>query len=349
MLRRRLIAGSAALLLPRAGHSAPPPAGGASLTRIAFASCADQGQPQPIWTAVHDYAPELFIFAGDNVYGDVSSGDLRELRAAYAAATEIPGYARLRRETPLLATWDDHDYGANDAGAEFPWKQASKELFLSFWGVPADDPRRAREGLYHAATFGPPERRVQVVLLDTRWFRSPLKPTDRRGAAGRERYVADDDPAKTVLGAAQWDWLAARLREPAALRLIVSSIQVLAEGHGWERWGNFPRERQRLFDLIAATAANGVVFLSGDRHLGAFYRETAGTPYPLPEATSSGINKAFRSREPGPNRLGEVVGEANFGTIDIDWNAGRAAMALRGIDGGIRASLALDLAALRAR
>ena len=61
-----------------------------------------------------------------------------------------------------------------------------------------------------------------------------------------------------MLGDAQWAWLAERLREPAALRLIVSSIQVLAEGHGWERWSNLPKERQRLFDLIRDTGARSV-------------------------------------------------------------------------------------------
>ena len=66
----------------------------------------------------------------------------------------------------------------------------------------------------------------------------PLKPTDQPGAAGKERYVPDDDPGKTMLGEVQWAWLADRLREPAELRLIVSSIQVVAEAHGWERWGN---------------------------------------------------------------------------------------------------------------
>ena len=114
---------------------------------------------------------------------------------------------------------------------------------------------------------------MQVILLDTRWFRSALKPSDDRGKPGKERYLPDADPAKTMLGEAQWRWLEEQLRQPAELRLLVSSIQVVAEGHGWERWGNFPLERQRLYRLIADTRAQGVVFLSGDRHVGALYRE----------------------------------------------------------------------------
>jgi alkaline phosphatase D len=68
---------------------------------------------------------------------------------------------------------------------------------------------------------------------------------DERNTLGRERYISD--PAKTMLGEAQWRWLEERFKEPGDLRLIVSSIQVLAEGHGWERWGNLPLEGQRLF------------------------------------------------------------------------------------------------------
>ena len=77
---------------------------------------------------------------------------------------------------------------------------------------------------------------------------------------------------------------------------------MLAEGHGWERWGNFPLERQRLFDTIRGSGANGVVLLSGDRHFGALYREAPLGRYPLYEITSSGLNMVVLDGEasPGP-------------------------------------------------
>jgi alkaline phosphatase D len=334
------LAGLLALLVPAAAADAP-------LTRIAFGSCADQNHPQPLWRAVLAYAPERFVFTGDNVYGDDRSGTLAELRAAYAAAAVLPGYRELRASVPILATWDDHDYGLNDAGAEFPNKDRAQALFNDFWDVPADDPRRHRPGVYHAEITGPPGRRVQVILLDTRYFRSPLKPTDQRDAPGKERYLPDPDPAKTMLGEAQWAWLADQLRAPTELRLLVSSIQVLAEGHGYERWGNLPRERARLLELIRATGARGVVILSGDRHVGALYRETEGVPYPLHEVTASGINRSWAAaREAGPNRLGDLYRLENFGTIDIDWPARRVTLALRGLAGTVVRSVTLALDAL---
>jgi alkaline phosphatase D len=383
-LRRRTLGGLAALGLaalsgggcaptagPVAGATRPPspdasPAGDAwrppelagdtLLTRIAFGTCADQEKPQPIWDAILGWQPQLFVFGGDNVYGDrrqgryLPDGQLMDnLAAAYAMQAAVPGFDRLRRTVPHLVTWDDHDYGRNDAGGDFRYKHASQRQFVAFWRLAAADPRRGRDGVYDARVFGPAGRRVQIVLLDTRFFRSPLRITDQRGAPGRERYLPDEDPSRTMLGDAQWAWLADRLREPAELRVIVSSVQVLAEGHGWERWGNFPRERERLLRLIADTGASGVVLLSGDRHLAALYRETAGLTYPLVEMTSSGLTEAFAgSREPGPNRLGDVYGEPNFGTLEIDWAAGRVVMSVRNLRGDTVRSTTVALDTLRA-
>ena len=210
--------------------------------------------------------------------------DAANLKRAYETAEGIAGYNRLRETVAHLAVWDDHDYGINDGGGDFPHKAVAKELFLKFWKVPATDVRRTREGIYNSRIIGPPGMRVQIILLDLRWFRSPLKVTDQRGAPGKERYVPDPDPGKTMLGPLQWAWLAGELRKPAEIRLIVSSTQVLAEGHGWERWGNMPLERQKLFDTIRDSGAKGVVLLSGDRHIGALYRETPAWPLSAPRA-----------------------------------------------------------------
>lgn len=304
------------------------------LSRIAFGSCANQTMAQPIWDAVLAYRPDLFIFAGDNVYGDFSAPDAANLKRAYDEAGRIAGYTRLRDTVSHLAVWDDHDYGLNDGGVEFAHKALSKNLFLDFWNAPATDIRRKRDGIYDSRVIGPPGMRVQVILLDVRWFRSPLKITDQRGAPGKERYLPDPDPAKTMLGDEQWTWLAEELRKPAEVRLIVSSTQVLAEGHGWERWGNMPLEKQKLIATIRESGAKGVVLLSGDRHIGALYSETPADLYPLYEATSSGLNMVYwAAKEAGPNRLGALYAAANFGVVDIDWWERKLLLALRD-DGG---------------
>jgi alkaline phosphatase D len=221
--RRLLVVGGSAAALGACVISPDQP--GASSLRIGVASCADQSKPQPIWDAALQERCGYFVFAGDNVYASDAPFAIDKLRQAYADLAAKGNFQALRNTTPHLTVWDDHDYGINDGGVEFAHKQASKDQFLRFWRASADDPRHGREGLYHAQTIERGGRRVQVIGLDTRWFRSPLKPTNERGAPGKERYLPDADATKTMLGAAQWRWLEVQLRERADVRVIVSSIQ----------------------------------------------------------------------------------------------------------------------------
>jgi lactoylglutathione lyase len=168
---------------------APGVANGA-LRKIALGSCTNQTLPQPIWDTVLADRPDLVLFGGDNVYASQQPWTPAALDKAYATQAAVPSFARLRQSVRHHAIWDDHDYGLNDGGADFAHKAASKQAFMQFWQVPGSDPRQQREGLYHAEVVGPPGRRVQVILLDTRWFKSAWRPTDQRNAPGRERFVA---------------------------------------------------------------------------------------------------------------------------------------------------------------
>ena len=94
------------------------------VTRIALGSCADQDKPQPIWEAIVAQQPQLFLFLGDNVYADTE--DMAVMRATYAKLAAIPGYQKLKATCPVLAIWDDHDYGVNDGGAEFAKRAEAK-------------------------------------------------------------------------------------------------------------------------------------------------------------------------------------------------------------------------------
>jgi alkaline phosphatase D len=35
-----------------------------------------------------------------------------------------------------MAVWDDHDYGVNDGGGDFPAKEISRKAFLDFFNEP---------------------------------------------------------------------------------------------------------------------------------------------------------------------------------------------------------------------
>lgn len=317
--------------LPRAPEGAPLPAGDGVLTRILVGSCNDEERESPVMAQLAREEADLFLMIGDNVYGDRdgrryvnNDADLTELRASFAELGADPAFQALRQRTPMMVAWDDHDYGANDAGGEFLFKALAERIHERFWHLDSEDVGKW-PGTYYARTFGPEGRRTQIIMLDTRYFRSPLTPTDAWGETGRERYMpAAPGSMQDMLGAEQWTWLENQLQEPADLRLIVSSIQILtSDGHGFEHWANLPAERARLFDLIEETGANGVVFVSGDRHAAFLYRAEGLAPYPLHEITASSMNASFREETPEMDsaQLGAGYSRVNFGAIEIDWEA----------------------------
>ena len=302
------------------------------LTKIAFGSCADQGRPLPVYDRRRGrQAGPSVLLLGDNIYADLDKG--RKVTPAviqekYELLAGLPEWQRLKAACPVLATWDDHDFGKNDGGAEFEIKDDSQKLFHDFFGTPADSPRRARKGVYDARVLGPEGKRVQVILLDTRYFRAGLKVGAGRPIAPygfiREPYQPSNDPAAAFLGDEQWVWLAEQLKVPAEVRLLCSSIQVLSEDHPFEKWANIPAEQARLYKTIKDSNAAGVVILSGDRHLGELSLSTKAVNYPLYDLTSSGFNqgaKRWREQEPNRHRVSSMPYGDHFGMVTIDWAA----------------------------
>ena len=96
-----------------------------------------------------------------------------------------------------------------------------------------------------------------------------------------------------------------QLRAPADLRVIATSIQFGHSYNGWESWTLFPRERERMIELIRSTQADGVVFLSGDVHWGEISRQDVPGGYPLYDVTASGLNQDWDKIEPSARRVGQ--------------------------------------------
>lgn len=315
-----------------------------TLSRIAFGSCLNENEDQTIWNKMAAENPDAFIFMGDNVYGDAyrsnplfSDPAMPKMRSSYNKLAQSTPFANFRAQVPVIPIWDDHDYGANDGGTDYLFKDQAEQLFLDAWAIPQNDVRRKREGVYTSKIIGDAGQRVQIILLDTRSFRTYLQATDKRNAPGKERYVPLESGAGTMLGEAQWAWLKGELKKPADLRLLVSSIQVIADGHGWEAWRTMPAEREKLYNMITETGANDVLMLSGDRHAGAFYRREGVAPYTLHEFTSSSLNlpaSKWRAQsgetriEDGPFRTTTMQFDVNYGLMDIDWEARKATVRL---------------------
>ena len=306
--RRRLLAGLPAfgLLSAQAEESKP-------LEKIVFGSCLDTHE-HPMLDRTLMLPRDLFIFMGDNVYAD--KGGIPMMQEKYALLKNSRFFRGLK-DKPILATWDDHDFGLNDGGGEYPQKKEAQVEFWNWLDEPTDSPMRKQEGVYHAQSFGPVGKRVQVILLDTRYFRSALKKTSKEKAMLGGTSVPTDDESTTMLGAAQWAWLAKVLQEPAELRIVVSSVQFAPEAHGGECWANFPHEQKRLLSLLKGQKA---LVLSGDRHWCEFSKNGVF------DFTSSSMTQKHSRGTPTPNKhrvVPKTYHLPNVGLLNIDW-AGQA-------------------------
>jgi len=302
--------------------------------KIGFASCLHQNKPMPIFETIKAENFDLFLLMGDNVYGNSDSEDLKELKLAYEIQEQ--NFKKLDLNFPIEAIWDDNDYGLGDGGKEYQLKEKSKDLFLDFWKILNDDPRRKRSGLYHEIINEYKGKSVQILFLDTRTFRDNLKPTDVKGAVGKERYIPSPDSSLTMLGYEQWQWLSQKMYTRTDYRFIISSIQFLAIGHGWECWNNFPYERERLINLIDGSNVKHTVLLSGDRHRGGHYELKTKSNKIISEMTSSSLNVPYsNSEEPGPLRIGSTYSKENYGVIQLFESQDSISVMLKNIRGEV--------------
>ena len=312
----------------------------AIISRIALGSCFAPQIESDIWTEIANYNPEIFLYLGDNVYQSDESEDvsLPYLKEAYQMLAADKTFEVFRHNTSILPTWDDHDYGMNDAGASYPAKYHSEKLFEQVWAIADDDPRKSRDGVYFSRTFGIPGQQLQIIMLDTRFFRTDIQKysTDQ----GKKKYQPDLSSDATILGHAQWLWLANKLKDPADVRLIISSVQILTGDGDHEGWYLFPKDRDRLFALI--NKINGVFLISGDRHFSAFYQTIQESADPLLELTSSSLNLPITGStrikmEPTKSeyQLERAVFDENFSTINIDWTQKQITFAIRSKDNKI--------------
>ena len=292
--------------------------------KIAFGSCLDQDLPQPIWSTIQKDEVNAFIFLGDNVYGDDnSSGELNILQKAYSKQKlKLPSWLS---EKDIYSIWDDHDYGENDGGNSYKGKKESQELFLNFWGIPNGDQRNTQEGVYFDHEFMADGVRVHLIGLDTRYFRSELD-------GGFRSYKVNDNDQATILGTNQWSWLNKTIKKDADLIILMTSIQLLATNHAYEKWSLFPSERKKMLKLIDGLDTTTIV-LSGDRHRAGIYKYND-----IYEITASALNRPSSrksSKETDPLLLHEMYVKENYGLMLIDGGSRKVKFSLKDIEGNI--------------
>jgi len=294
-----------------------------ALSMISFGSCNDEDRSQDMWQYIVANQPDLWIWLGDNIYADTE--DMAVMAEKYNRQKNYPEYQALLRTCPVIGTWDDHDYGKNDAGIEFEKKAESKQLMLDFMDVPQDAPVRTEwDAAYQSFVYGPKGQQVKVILLDARYYRDALV----KDPAPDRKYTAN--PKGDVLGEEQWAWLEEELAQSTAqVHVIGSGIQFIPEEHGWEKWANFPIARKRFFDLMVKTQPDNLVLLSGDRHIAELSQyQPEGLDKPIYELTASSLTHGWSIPKPEANRhrVGEIVYDRNFALLHIDWKGSEATL-----------------------
>lgn len=311
-----------------------------SIDTFAFGSCNHQDQEQPLWPLIGKNNPQLFLMLGDNVYA--SSPENKPIYSQYLKLNKNQDYRALREKIPFLAIWDDHDFGQNDGGETNPEKEEARKVFLNYWGYLKPTLPKNQMALYHSRLIGKSPQRVQVILLDTRWDRSDLvknpdfKPEDETVAP--KIFLPTTDKSTKILSKNQWDWLEDELKKPAELKILISSIQVIPETPGFEKWANFPHERSKLLNLLKKH--KNVVILSGDRHLAVFSKINFEKNHDLYELTASGLNRPSRAKTPesDPTYVAGPFLPINFGVGKINWKKKTVTLEIRDKEDNVQLS-----------
>ncbi|CAH3192430.1 unnamed protein product [Porites evermanni] len=294
-----------------------------AISRIAFGSCSFPKKPQPLWEHISFQQPDLWVWLGDAVYADTkilplvwTPSPLGEMVDKFNALKYSLAYQKfLRSGVQVLGVWDDHDYGSNDGGKHYKDRLQAQGIYLDFLDEPIESLRRKREGAYASYIYGHGNKKVKIILLDTR---------------SHLRWGSDCD----ILGRDQWEWLEKQLSESntAQLTIIGSGIQVLSDMPFTDKWTSCPSSYDRLMWLVQKNSR--VIFISGDVHFGEFAcLNNTSTGYPVYEITSSGLTGTcvtwittdmcrwlLTNIGHSSKRLQPFITEMNYGLITIHWD-----------------------------
>ncbi len=241
-------------LPPYTSFTTAPATGSHQHLRFAFVSCSgyEPYDPAPGWADLGTRTNiDLILMLGDNHYGN--SPELLKQRAAYRGQRQSVGFREVTRRLPTYAVWDDHDFGPNDSDSNQPLKEQAFRAFLEHWANPSyGEP--GNPGVYFKFSHGD----IDFFLTDGRYYRNPNTQTN--------------NPAKSMLGRPQVEWLKRSLKASRA------TVKVLASGGEWQShgtadsWTSFPKERDEILNFIRDEGIGGVILISGDRHFTAAYQ-----------------------------------------------------------------------------
>ena len=306
----------------------PPPE-----VKVLTGSCAYFNEPEfdrpgrpygdgyGIYRAMAAQQADLMLWLGDNLYlREADYASPSGMAARYRRDRSRPELQAFLHATPQAAIWDDHDYGPNDGGSAFVFKQASLDLFKDYWDNPSYG-LPGVPGIFTVLHLGD----ADFFLLDDRWYRD----------APRALETTD----KALFGAAQLAWLKnALLESTARFKIIAAGGQLLNPNGRYDAWSRYPAEQGAFLVWLKEAGVKGVLFLSGDRHLTELLRIERPGRYPLYELTCSPLNSGpARAETVNPARVpGTLVQARNFCALHFTGRGRERRLELAAFDVGGR-------------
>ena len=217
--------------------------------RVALGSCSwTQGNGGVFESiAALEPRPLAFVHAGDLHYADIAENRLPLFEEAFHQV-HLHEQKELFRTMPIMYTWDDHDYGSNNADGSSASKPAAMAAFRKF--VPAllacEQGPFAVDCVRDGGIFQAYE--IQGVLF----ILTDLRSQSTEGS---------------TLGDGQRKWLIGLLARWREWRLIVWVSSKPWLGVGGDSWGSYPDERLLISDAIASAGVRNLIMVAGDAHM----------------------------------------------------------------------------------
>ncbi len=280
------------------GRTRTAPAANALNQRLRFAFASCQQYEQGFYAAYHHMAREdvdFVVFLGDYIYESSwgrnhvrkhTAGEPRtldEYRNRYALYKSDRDLQRMHAAAPWLVTWDDHevknDYAndqSEDLDVNFLVRRAAayqayyEHMPLSLRSLPQGPAAL----LYDSYAFGD---LVNFFVLDDRQFRAhqACQRPDRGGSNVVANCAERLEPARTMLGTEQENWLREGLARTRARWNVVAQQTLMAQNDRtagpnqsfWnDGWDGYPGARARLLGNLAASHVSNPLVISGDVH-----------------------------------------------------------------------------------
>lgn len=351
----RFLAGDA---VSRSGRTRTLPAPGAAVARLrlSYASCQrwEHGY-YSAWRHMRQENLDLVLFLGDYIYEYPNAASairdfptlgwvhtLPEYRQRYALHRSDPDLQAMHAHCPWLLAWDDHevqnDYAGLLEGDQYPMgmnasadfaarRAAAYQAFYEHMPVRAADFARALRGgsaagelrLYSRYRFG---QLADLLLLDTRQYRDrQVCPPGPRpsGLVQPGTCAAWNDPARSLLGAAQEQWLAGAFAQAGAGWTVLGQQTLFGRrdnqpGPGellWnDGWDGYGAARSRLTGALQQHRVANPVIFGGDVHENWVGHVKAD--YRRPDSAALGVEfcgTSITSRAGAPERVAARLAE----------------------------------------